>query len=130
MIGRPGLVDDPRFTTNGRRMRHYNDFKPIVEGALRARPRDEWMELLLAEQVPCGPVNDGLFQALADPRFRHQQMVLRTADGFGGGSTFLAEEHTPERQESQRQVAKATVTGFLSFFFTAAACLMQKNTSS
>lgn len=80
IIRRPDLEVDPRFATNGLRMKNYPAFKVEVEKALQTRSQSELMEEFLSLGVPCGPVNN-LPQALADPQFIHRNMVLHTADG-------------------------------------------------
>lgn len=54
----PGLVDDPRFTTNPDRVAHRDALIPVVEERLATRSADEWFGLLREVGVPAGPVND------------------------------------------------------------------------
>ncbi len=55
-MGMPELATDPRFKGYYDRMAHYFDLKPIVEAAFLEKTRDEWMTLLIAEDVPFAPV--------------------------------------------------------------------------
>lgn len=55
-IGRPELAEDARFKGYYDRMANYFDLKPIVEEAFLARTRDEWQDILIAEDVPFAPV--------------------------------------------------------------------------
>lgn len=54
----PGLVDDPRFTTNPERVAHRDELIPVIEERLATRSADEWFGLLRGVGVPAGPVND------------------------------------------------------------------------
>ena len=56
MIGRPDLVDDPRFTTNEARVRHRDVLVPILEEAFATRPASSWLSALAAAGVPVAPV--------------------------------------------------------------------------
>lgn len=57
-IGREDLVTDERFAEP--RGRHVNREALLAEldAVFATRPRDEWLKLLKAADVPCGPVND------------------------------------------------------------------------
>jgi formyl-CoA transferase len=56
--GRPELAADPRFATNPLRVQNRDTLVPILAGMVRARKRAEWIALLEARGVPCGPIND------------------------------------------------------------------------
>jgi crotonobetainyl-CoA:carnitine CoA-transferase CaiB-like acyl-CoA transferase len=74
-VGRPELVDDPRFRTNPDRVAHRDELLPPLRAALAERTTAEWLERLRG--IPVAPVQDvaqasaheqtratGLFQAL------------------------------------------------------------------
>lgn len=63
-IGRPELVEDPRFATNSDRVAHRAVLVAELEDALREQTADHWFTVLSAAGVPCGPIND-LGQAFA-----------------------------------------------------------------
>ena len=65
-IGVPELVADPRYTTNAARIAHRDTLIPALSAATRQRTTAEWVALLEARAVPCGPIND-LAQVFADP---------------------------------------------------------------
>ncbi len=71
VAGQPELADDPRFATNPARVRHRDQLVPLLEALMQQRPRDEWIRLLEAVGVPCGPIND-----MADV-FRDPQVLAR-----------------------------------------------------
>lgn len=57
-LDRTELADDPRFTTNAARVANRAALVPALETALRRRNAVEWVTLLQAAGIPCGPVND------------------------------------------------------------------------
>lgn len=57
-LDRTELADDPRFTTNASRVANRAALVPALETALRRRNAIEWVTLLQAAGIPCGPVND------------------------------------------------------------------------
>jgi formyl-CoA transferase len=58
LIGRPELIDDPRFRTyNDRRVpEHYEELVRIVDAVFRTKPRAEWERLMVEADVPFAPV--------------------------------------------------------------------------
>src|SRR5499427_8626362 len=57
VIGAPQLADDPRFATTGDRTAHRAQLRPLLVERLAARSSAEWLDLLIAAGVPCGPIN-------------------------------------------------------------------------
>ncbi|MGV2289164.1 CaiB/BaiF CoA-transferase family protein [Trinickia sp. YCB016] len=68
---RAELADDVRFATNPERVRHRATLAPIIAEMVKTRSKHEWIELLEAAGVPCGPINN-----LAEV-FEHEQVVAR-----------------------------------------------------
>jgi crotonobetainyl-CoA:carnitine CoA-transferase CaiB-like acyl-CoA transferase len=66
-VERPELADDPRFVDFAARARNRDTLVPILSELFQARPAGEWLAMLGAAGVPCGPVND-VATALADPQ--------------------------------------------------------------
>lgn len=67
-IDRPDLAEDPRFDTNGDRVRNRKDLEPILEAHFAQQDADHWLEKLRSVRVPCGQVN-GLSDILSDKQF-------------------------------------------------------------
>jgi crotonobetainyl-CoA:carnitine CoA-transferase CaiB-like acyl-CoA transferase len=65
VLGRPALADDPRFVTNGDRVRNRDELVPLIEQVFASRPAAEWLAALDAAQVPCAPIRsmDEVFAA-------------------------------------------------------------------
>jgi crotonobetainyl-CoA:carnitine CoA-transferase CaiB-like acyl-CoA transferase len=55
---RPELALDPRFATNPQRVANRDVLVPLLAEMVATRGRDEWIALLEAVGVPCGPIND------------------------------------------------------------------------
>ena len=82
LIGQPGLAADERFASNPQRVRHRDLLVPQLAEAFLTRGRDEWLKLLDAAGVPCGPINT-VDEAFADPQIRYRQMELHLKDAQG-----------------------------------------------
>jgi CoA:oxalate CoA-transferase len=83
-MGRPELVGDDRFKSNGRRVRNNEALKEIVEDWFATFPdRDSVVAELDKYRVPCGPVLS-LEEAMAHPHLRERKTVRRVKDpSFG-----------------------------------------------
>jgi crotonobetainyl-CoA:carnitine CoA-transferase CaiB-like acyl-CoA transferase len=68
------LVDDARYATNAARMERRVELKAIIEAKLKERGRREWTQLLLAADIPAGPINN-LADVFADEQVLHSRLV-------------------------------------------------------
>jgi crotonobetainyl-CoA:carnitine CoA-transferase CaiB-like acyl-CoA transferase len=84
VINRPDLLEDPRFKANANRVEHYEELRVILEEAFQARGREEWLALLLAEDVPSGPINT-IEEALNHPAAQH----LGATQEYGTGDRAM-----------------------------------------
>jgi formyl-CoA transferase/CoA:oxalate CoA-transferase len=73
-MGLAHLAVDPRFATNPERCRHRDELAAILQERFLEGGRDEWVAILNAAGVPCGPINT-VGETLADPQVRHRGMV-------------------------------------------------------
>jgi crotonobetainyl-CoA:carnitine CoA-transferase CaiB-like acyl-CoA transferase len=74
VAGRPDLGLDPMYAKNQDRVRNRAVLVPILEGIMKARSKAEWLGLLEAAKVPCGPINN-LAEVFADPQIQARAMV-------------------------------------------------------
>ena len=74
-IGRPELIDDPRFATPGLRTRHHDILEPILNEALRQRTSEEWLREFDAIGLPCGHLND-IPHAAEHPQVKDRRMLV------------------------------------------------------
>ncbi|MBN9437175.1 CoA transferase [Bosea sp. (in: a-proteobacteria)] len=74
VIGRPDLIDDPRFLTNMDRMTNIEALEPLLEEAFASADAATWIARCEAASVPCGPIND-FGDAMNDPHYLARGMV-------------------------------------------------------
>ncbi len=73
-LGLPELADDPRFAKASARLTHRRAMDEILEAGLAKKPATEWVELLNAAGVACGPIH-ALDQVFADPQVVQSGLV-------------------------------------------------------
>jgi crotonobetainyl-CoA:carnitine CoA-transferase CaiB-like acyl-CoA transferase len=67
IVGLPDLSVDPRFDTFRKRSANQAELEALLEGALRARTTDEWLEVMEPADIFAARVNT-LRDAVADPQ--------------------------------------------------------------
>jgi len=72
-LGHPEWCEDPRFATNQARMANRDALEAVMNAT------SDWVEVLEAAGVPCGPVYD-YAQMFADPQVRHRGLVQSASD--------------------------------------------------
>ncbi len=87
-IGREDLVADPRFLTNGDRMKHLDELTPLVAERMRTRPSAEWIREFEALGIPAGPINR-IGDMLADPQVQAREMVVEVDHPKAGKTKAL-----------------------------------------
>ncbi len=87
-IGRPDLIDDPRYDVNDKRVAARSEVNELVQSWLDSMPSDDAiLERLAAERVPCAPVlrisevvdhphmrERGIIRAINDPKLGEVMM--------------------------------------------------------
>jgi formyl-CoA transferase len=98
VAGQSELAEDPRFASNPARVRHRDQLVPLLEALMLQRERDEWIRLLEAVGVPCGPIND-MADVFKDPqvltRNMRQELPHPTADQVSVPGSALKLSATP-----------------------------------
>ena len=69
--GQACLADDPRFASNPERVTHREVLVPLLQSMVAQKTKQEWISLLEAAGVPCGPINN--FQEV----FENEQVQAR-----------------------------------------------------
>ena len=87
-VGRVKLAADPRFDTNAHRVENRAVLIGILDDMFRARPGEEWIELLNGAGVPCSPVQD-IRQVFESPQVLATGM-LREVDHPTAGKVRMA----------------------------------------
>jgi formyl-CoA transferase len=88
-LGRPELVDDPRFVNNADRMDRRAELAATLEATLRTRDTDEWVSDLLSAGVPCGPILDYGQILDGDPHAAARGMVQQVEHPVAGTVRIL-----------------------------------------
>ncbi|KAB2570921.1 dermal papilla derived protein 13 [Lasiodiplodia theobromae] len=73
-LGKPELLEDPRFKTNTTRVEHREAIDTIVQDVLTEKTIDEWMKILEGSGLAHGPVNT-IERAFAHPQIQARNMV-------------------------------------------------------
>lgn len=74
-VGDPDFGRDPRFATSESRHAHRPEIVPVIARLLRTRPRDQWLALFNAAQIPAGPINR-IDEVTRDPELLRQGMFF------------------------------------------------------
>jgi formyl-CoA transferase len=74
-VGEGALIDDPRFSSNAKRVENRSALIALLSAMFSKRDNDTWFQLLTQAEVPCAPVQtiDQVFNA---PQVLHRKMLL------------------------------------------------------
>ena len=86
--GCPELAQEPRFKTMSQRIVHRTELIPLIADVMRTRSKREWIELLEAANVPCGPINN-MKEVFEDPQVRHRELRVDIAHPSGGSASVV-----------------------------------------
>jgi crotonobetainyl-CoA:carnitine CoA-transferase CaiB-like acyl-CoA transferase len=89
LAGRPGLAGDPRFATNGARVRHREALIAVLAPIFHVRKRQDWLDALDDAQIPCAPINT-INQMLDDPQIRARGMRTDLPHPLAGTVPMIA----------------------------------------
>jgi len=81
-IGRPDMLDDPRFATSRSRFEHYNEMMALAEAWTRTRTAEEALRGLAAADVPCARYRR-IVDLADDAQLAHRHMLVNVEDGAG-----------------------------------------------
>ncbi|MGA8784153.1 MAG: CaiB/BaiF CoA-transferase family protein [Polaromonas sp.] len=102
VIDRPLLATDPQFSTGPQRNRNREALIPLIAEAMLAKTMEEWVTLLEANNVPCGPIHN-MKQVFEDPQVMHRDMQLSLPHSAGVNAPSVANpirlSDTPIRYE-------------------------------
>lgn len=75
----PAIATDPRFATNALRCENWGPLFAVIGEVIKTRPIREWLSVLDAAGIPCGPINT-IDKVLSDPQVVSRMMVVKTED--------------------------------------------------
>jgi crotonobetainyl-CoA:carnitine CoA-transferase CaiB-like acyl-CoA transferase len=78
-LGRPELIDDPRFDDNSARVRHREELDAIIGDWMAARSQADAMEAFEKHGAPAAPVYD-IAQIFEDAHFRAREAIVSVDD--------------------------------------------------
>ncbi|SLN75517.1 CaiB/BaiF CoA transferase family protein [Oceanibacterium hippocampi] len=87
-IGRPDLVDDPRFATLVGRVENYEALLDIAGGIFAEHPRLHWIQRLEQFDIPFTPVNS-IPEVFEDPQVQHLSSFMTLSHREKGDLTAL-----------------------------------------
>jgi len=74
VLGLEKLIDDPEFATNQKRVQNREKLVSILNEIFLTKKREEWIDLLLKHDIPCGPVNT-VDEVFRDPQIFERNML-------------------------------------------------------
>jgi crotonobetainyl-CoA:carnitine CoA-transferase CaiB-like acyl-CoA transferase len=101
VVGHAEWADDPRFRTNGDRVRNRQELITLLTTAFAARRAEEWLDALEAASVPCSPIRT-MDEVFASPE--GDAVVEEIADPGRGGSLRLVAN--PLRFDGERPATR------------------------
>jgi CoA:oxalate CoA-transferase len=83
VLAKPELASDMDFKTNPLRTQNSTRLKEEIEKVLASKSCQEWLELIDAAGVPCGPINN-LEQVVNDEHVKARNMIISAQDETAG----------------------------------------------
>ncbi|MDV2503555.1 MAG: CoA transferase [bacterium] len=74
-LGRPELADEERFATNALRADHVEELREMIASVSPDKTVAEWMAVMEAARVPCGPINTTR-EVATHPQVAARQMLV------------------------------------------------------
>jgi crotonobetainyl-CoA:carnitine CoA-transferase CaiB-like acyl-CoA transferase len=81
-LDRPDLATDPRYLTNGDRVRQRETLLPELEAILLTRSGDDWLDRLRTHGVPAGPINT-MDRVASHPQVAARGLVVEVDHAVG-----------------------------------------------
>jgi len=88
-IGAPEIATDPRFKTNPLRCQYWDELEPQLKEVFREKTTREWIEILEAQGLPCGPINT-MDQVVGDPQVEARGMLVELEHPVAGKHVVTA----------------------------------------
>jgi len=88
-LERAEWVEDARFATNPQRVKHRETLIALIRGVTVGRTTGEWISVMEAAGVPCGPINS-LDKVFADPHVQAREMRIEMPHALVGQVPLVA----------------------------------------
>jgi len=89
VAGRPELAEDERFRLMSGRIMNRDALIPLVAEIMLGRGMHEWISVLEAANVPCGPINN-MQQVFEDPQVQHRGLKVEIPNPAGAPCPAVA----------------------------------------
>ncbi len=83
------LAQEARFKTMSQRIVHRAELIPLIAEVMRTRTKSEWIQVLEAATVPCGPINN-MKEVFEDPQVQHRKLRVDIPHPLGGVAPVVA----------------------------------------
>jgi len=99
-LGVPELAVDPRFAGGSSRIENRAVLMPMLEGIFLTRSQQHWIDVLIAAEIPSGPIND-IADVFRDPQVLERAMTVPLRNGdtevkvVGNPIAFMGVPTTP-----------------------------------
>jgi crotonobetainyl-CoA:carnitine CoA-transferase CaiB-like acyl-CoA transferase len=90
LIGKEHIAADARFATARLRATNKDALNALIAEALQARTTKEWFEIMVAAEIPCGPVYD-MKQVFEDPQVENLRIARKVAHPRLGDIDLVAQ---------------------------------------
>lgn len=88
-LGQPQWASDERFATNPQRVQHREELIAMISELTVGRTTDEWVDVMEAAGVPCGPINS-IDRVFADPQVQARGMRVEMEHPLAGKVPLVA----------------------------------------
>ena len=88
-FGQEHLLSDPRFASNPIRVQNRQLVTETLTPVMKSRTTAEWIELLEAQKIGCGPINT-LKDVFADPHVQAREMTVEMQHASGATVKVIA----------------------------------------
>ncbi len=103
--GQTALRDDPRFADPISRVMNREALKAAIEARLATDTTAAWLDKLLAQGIPCGPINT-IDQALADPHIQARGVIVRLGNRQFIGSPIRMSRTPPAVRRGPAEIGE------------------------
>lgn len=105
--GRPGVFEDPRFSTYEARTQNTGQLYMIIEEVAATKTTDEWVDILAAENIPAMRYN-AMQEVMNDPHLAQTEFFAEMEDEKLG--TYRAVRHPVEFEKTPASIRSAAPT--------------------
>jgi crotonobetainyl-CoA:carnitine CoA-transferase CaiB-like acyl-CoA transferase len=92
LIGKEDVATDSRFATASLRAANKDALNALIAEALQARTTREWFEIMVAAEIPCGPVYD-MKQVFEDPQVENLRIARKVTHPRLGDIDLVAQPY-------------------------------------